>query len=334
MNIKKLLFLIVQISVCLMYFTIHTEPVHASEKKSSPLRIVIQVNDLHQMPLVKETLINSLIDYDIYPELLGNINYEASELKAASLNLTQTGKQKTAVQLKIKTKKQLSETALFKDTLSATIEFDVKDMTAPVITAEKNALYRSINADLNPEQSLTVTDNHTDPVTLEYTTDYNNQIPGIYSITYTATDKAENSSSLSLPIYVKQQYYLNYCTDQSLIDEMFQLINDYRAEKGLYPYELAQTNAQHAAGVRAAEARKYLSHDRPNGTRYKTVLDEYGIDYSTPTEILAFAGTTPEDNLNWWKQSTDHNAQLLSKTNTTIAIGTCDGLWAAIIYQD
>ena len=331
---KKFLILIVQICLLQMHCTFHTQSVQAAEKKSSPLRIIIQVNDLSQMSLVKEALINSLIDYSIYPELLGNIDYASSELKTASLNLSQTGKQKTAVHLKIKTNKQLSETALFKDTLSATVEFEVKDTEAPVITSERNIIHRSINAELNPEQYLTVTDNHKGTVTLNYTTDYNNQIPGEYSITYTAADTAGNTSTLTLPIVVASQRYSDYGKDQQVILEMFNLINEYRASYNLEPYELADINALHALGIRAAEARKFLSHDRPDGRHYKTALDEYGVEYTSPYEILSFAGTTPLDNLNWWKQSPDHNARLLSSSSTKIAIGYCDGLWAAIVYQE
>lgn len=334
MNIKKALFLFIQFCCVLMVYTSHSHPIYAIEKKSTPLRIVMKVNDLNQMSVIKEALINSLIDYNTHPELLGNIDYESSELKAASLNLSKTGKQKTAVQLKVKTNKQLSENKLFKDTLSATVEFDVIDMEAPVMTSSKTVISRSINAELDPYQYLDITDNSNDDVAVEYTTDYNNQEAGEYSITYTATDKAGNTSTLTLPIIVKRQSYTDYETDEILINEMLMLINAYRAEHQLHPYELADVNAQHALGVRAAEARRYLSHQRPNGTHYKTAFDEYGVNYSEPFEILAFAGNSPEDNLEWWKHSKNHNARVLSKTSTKIAIGTCDGLWAAIVYHN
>jgi len=334
MNIKKGFLLFVQFCCLLMVYTSHSKTIYAIEKKSTPLRIVIQVNNLNQMPVVKEALINSLIDYNTHPELLGNIDYDSSELKAVSLNLSKTGKQKTAVQLKVKTNKQLSENKLFNNTLSATVEFEVRDTEAPVITSSKDVISRSINAELNPYEHLTVTDNYSDPVTIDYTTDYNNQEAGEYSITYTATDKAGNSSTLTLPIRVKNQVYLDYGTDESQIQEMLNLINDYRAAYQLEPYELADANAQHAIGVRAAEARRFLSHDRPNGTRYRTAFDEYGVNYSNPFEILAHAGNSPLDNLNWWKQSKNHNARLLSSSSNKIAIGYCDGLWAAVVYQN
>ena len=334
MSLRKLCIILMQLCLLTMVFTINTDSVYASEKRKSPLRIVMNLNDVSQIPVIKEALINSLIDYNIYPELAGNIDYEASELKIASLNLSKTGNQRTAVQLVIKTYKQLSENSLFKNTISTTVDFEVRDIEAPSITSTKNSYRRSINAELDPYQFIEVTDNNSDEVIVNYATDYNNQVPGEYTIIYTAEDSVGNISTLTLPITVSGQRYTDYCTDDALIEEMFQLINEYRSSKGLYPFELAPVNGKHALGVRACEAFSFLSHDRPDGRHYKTVLDEYGIEYTSPYEILAYAGSSAQDNLNWWKNSPEHNARLLSSTSTTIAIGTCDGLWAAIVYND
>lgn len=334
MKLRKLSIFILQLCIFTMVFTINTDNIYASEKKKSPLRIVMNLNDFSSVSNAKEALINSLIDYNMYPELAGHINYEASELKTTSLNLSKAGQQRTAVQLVIKTNHQLSENKLFKDIISTTVEFDIRDLESPVITSRKDKLQRSIHAELDPYQLISVTDNSTEEITLNYTTDYNNQIPGDYFITYTATDTAGNFSTLTLPIKVTNQRYTNYTMDSSMIDEMFLLINEYRASYGLEPFELAPANGQHALGVRACEARSFLSHDRPDGRHYKTVLDEYGVEYSSPFEILSFAGTSASDGLNWWKNSPDHNARLLTRISNKIAIGTCDGLWAAIVYND
>lgn len=334
MNLRKISLLLIQSCILLFVCTASFEQVHAAEKRNSPLRIVISVNGPYQMTMVKEALINSLIDYNIYPELQGNINFEASELKTASLDLTKIGKQKTAVSLKIKTINPLSENSLFKNTISTTVEFDVRDMNAPELVSEKDCLKRSIHAELDPYQHITVTDNYDQDVQLSYETDYDSQTPGEYTITYIAKDASGNTSTMILPIVVASQKYSNFGTDQHLIFEMLNLINDYRASYGLSPYTLGSANALAAAGVRAAEARVFLSHDRPDGRHYKTAFNEYGVEYSSPYEILSFAGTTPADNLAWWKQSGPHNARLLSRTSTSIAIGYCDGMWAAIVYNE
>jgi uncharacterized protein YkwD len=227
-----------------------------------------------------------------------------------------------------------AENKLFKDTISTIVEFDVRDLESPVITSKKDKLQRSIHAELDPYQFIQVEDNDPAGLSLTYTTDYNNQLPGIYTITYTASDAAGNSSTLTLPVYVSQQKYTGYNQDSAMINEMYTLINEYRASYGLEPFELAPTNAHHALGVRACEARSFLSHDRPDGRHYKTTLNEYGVEYSSPFEILSFAGTSASDGLNWWKNSPDHNARLLTRISNKIAIGNCDGLWAAIVYND
>lgn len=334
MNFKKLSLLLIQSCLLFMVCTASSEPVHAAEKRNAPMRIVVSVNDLSQMTTIKEALINSLVDYNAYPELVDNINYEASELKTASLDLTQTGTQRTAIYLRIKPNKALSENTLYKNTITTTVDFEVKDMQAPVITSEVNTLRRSINSELDPYQHLSVSDNFDEEVQIQYETDIDLQTAGEYTITYTATDKAGNSSVLSLPIIVASQRYTNYEKDQSYANEMLNLINEYRASYGLEPYRMAPYNAQMAAGVRACEARSYLSHERPDGRHYKTAFNEYGVQYSSPYEILTFAGTTAADGLAWWKQSSSHNAYILSETSTVISIGYCDGLWAAIVYND
>lgn len=334
MKLRKLSIFLLQLCMFTMVFTINTDSVYASEKKKSSLRIVMNLNDFSSVSNAKEALIDSLIDYNMYPELAGHINYEASELKTTSLNLSKTGQQRTAVQLVIKTNHQLSENILFKDTISTIVEFDIRDIESPVITSQKDKLQRSIHAELDPYQFIQVNDNDPSGVTLTYTTDYNNQLPGEYTITYTATDAAGNSSTLTLPVHVSQQKYTGYNQDSEMILEMYTLINEYRASYGLEPFELAPANAQHALGVRACEARSSLSHDRPDGRHYKTALNEYGVEYSSPFEILSFAGTSALDGLNWWKSSSDHNARLLTRISNKIAIGNCDGLWAAIVYND
>ena len=333
MKLRKLCICLFQLCLLTAVFTVNTDNVYASEKNKAPLRIVLNLNDLSQMPKMKEALIHSLIDYTIYPELAGNIDLEASELKTASLNINQPGQQKSAVQLVIRTKRQLSENSLFKGIISTMVEFDVQDLQAPELSFEANGLSRSINAELDPYQYLQVSDNSTDAVALSYVTNYDNQTPGEYFITYTATDSAGNSSSLTEKIFVSSQRYTNYNTDASMIEEMFALINEYRASYNLAPFELAPANAQHALGVRACESQVFLSHDRPDGRHYKSTLNEYGVEYTSPYEVLAYAGTSALDNLNWWKNSPDHNARLLTKTSNTIAIGTCNGLWAAIVYS-
>ena len=334
MKLRKLSIFLLQLCMFTMVFTINTDSVYASEKKKSSLRIVMNLNDFSSVSNAKEVLIDSLIDYNMYPELAGHINYEASELKTTSLNLSKAGQQRTAVQLVIKTNHQLSENKLFKDIISTTVEFDIRDLESPVITSRKDKLQRSIHAELDPYQLISVTDNDPAELALTYTTDYDNQTPGIYFITYTATDAAGNSSTLTLPIHVSSQKHTSYSQDSAVINEMHTLINEYRASYGLEPFEFAPTNAHHALGVRACEARSFLSHDRPDGRHYKTALDEYGVEYSSPFEILSFAGTSASDGLNWWKNSPNHNARLLTRISNKIAIGTCDGLWAAIVYND
>ena len=63
-----------------------------------------------------------------------------------------------------------------------------------------------------------------------------------------------------------------------------------------------------------------------------TMVDTIIVGRALGVSALAAVGAS--DGLNWWKNSPDHNARLLTRISNKIAIGTCDGLWAAIVYND
>ena len=59
--------------------------------------------------------------------------------------------------------------------------------------------------------------------------------------------------------------------------EIFNIINQCRAEAGVHPLEFGYFYYD-CARVRAEEGNRFFSHTRPNGTSWQTVLQEYGID--------------------------------------------------------
>lgn len=59
--------------------------------------------------------------------------------------------------------------------------------------------------------------------------------------------------------------------------EMLEIINQHRAEAGVHPLEFGYFYYD-CARIRAEEGNRFFSHTRPNGTSWKTVLQEYGID--------------------------------------------------------
>ena len=98
---------------------------------------------------------------------------------------------------------------------------------------------------------------------------------------------------------VSNQSYTN--TGNEYID----LINQIRMENGLKPLSI-NNNLESAAGIRAEEASRYMSHTRPDGSKWYTVSN------NTTGENLAFGYDNANDCVNAWMNSPDHKDVLLA----------------------
>lgn len=104
------------------------------------------------------------------------------------------------------------------------------------------------------------------------------------------------------------------------VDEVVRLVNIERGNAGLGP--LAKNNALcQAAAARASELTTLFDHTRPNGTLCFTILEEYGISYTTCAENIAAGQPTPAEVVNGWMNSPGHRANILNADVTEIGIG-------------
>lgn len=101
--------------------------------------------------------------------------------------------------------------------------------------------------------------------------------------------------------------------------EMFRLVNEYRVQNGLSPFQW-DYNAYPAAQIRANELLYYNSHVRPNGTRYSTVYDEIGYKPSSSAENIVYYYSSASSALNSLISSPSHRVLILNPKLTHIAI--------------
>lgn len=112
----------------------------------------------------------------------------------------------------------------------------------------------------------------------------------------------------------------NSGSNQNFADEVLRLVNIERSKAGLSPLT---TNAtlKAAADKRAQETEISFSHTRPNGSKFSTVLQEYGISYRTAGENIAYGQRSPQEVVNGWMNSPGHRANILNSSFGKIGIG-------------
>lgn len=106
----------------------------------------------------------------------------------------------------------------------------------------------------------------------------------------------------------------------SYAEEVLRLVNIERSKAGLS--SLSTTNTlKAAADKRAQETAVSFSHTRPDGSKFSTVLQEYGISYRTAGENIAYGQRTPQEVVNAWMNSSGHRANILNGNFNKIGIG-------------
>ncbi len=90
------------------------------------------------------------------------------------------------------------------------------------------------------------------------------------------------------------------------------LINEYRAQNGLYPLLSADFGLRQVSRIRLEEISGLFSHQRPDGTAFSTVYDQTGLFYRSCAENLALGQYTAEEVVRDWIESDTHRANLLS----------------------
>ena len=107
---------------------------------------------------------------------------------------------------------------------------------------------------------------------------------------------------------------------QSVYDEL-KLINAERAKAGVAAVKL-DTDLVYVAAIRAEEIEEKYSHTRPDGSSCFTILDEYGVDYTSKVaENIAWGYPTVQAVMTGWMNSSGHKTNILNPKYTKVGIG-------------
>ncbi len=209
-------------------------------------------------------------------------------------------------------------------------------LTAETVSVKKNSEFDPL------EYIAQITDGSGILPALSVDSDVNTEVNGTYTVNYTVTNMHGHSDTASLEVEVYTPVLAPgenvdlstlMINDDGSVYAMFEAINAVRAAYGLYPYVLASDAGMTASAIRAQECTYFLSHTRPDGTPYHTVMEQVGEPHGSMVwEILVAYGNSVESNLNWWLNEPGHAACVLGTFGTVISIGHSGNVWEAMVY--
>ena len=107
-----------------------------------------------------------------------------------------------------------------------------------------------------------------------------------------------------------------------MINKVLEIINGYRAEKGIAPLKLNE-NLMNTAGARAEEIAwsGIHSHTRPTFTKWSSILADAGVSTGHAGENIGRGYSTAEDVCLAWKNSETHYKNIMNPDFTETGIG-------------
>lgn len=103
-------------------------------------------------------------------------------------------------------------------------------------------------------------------------------------------------------------------------EEVLHLVNKERGAAGLSPLTM-DSKLTAAANRRSIEIVGKFSHQRPNGSDFHTVLEEYGVNYRTSGENIAYGQPSPQAVVSAWMNSPGHRANILGSQFKKLGVG-------------
>ncbi|MCI5774581.1 MAG: CAP domain-containing protein [Erysipelotrichaceae bacterium] len=321
------------ILVTLMTLSITTltpkaEVVHHDTEKMIQT-IEVEVNSIENVDLIKTSILHNMDNIDI-----NHVDINNTTLTVDKIDTSVVGD--NIVNASINIKSNPSSLAVIENSQNMQINLKVVDTTAPVVQATSDNIVVTKDSEFNPWDYLEYTyDNSAVYPDVTITHNVDTATLGSYEMTITSKDQSANVTEVKVPVTVSPTSVdisnVVYTGDD--IQYMLDLINEQRAANGLHALALGDDLAQQAAAIRAQESIGNTSHVRPDGSHYKTAFDELGVAYNNhPLEILTYAGSTVEDKLNWWLNSSGHRAILMDANAANIAIANAQGMWCALVY--
>ena len=109
--------------------------------------------------------------------------------------------------------------------------------------------------------------------------------------------------------------------------------NKARINEGLPPLSVFPT-LQHCANVRASELVYCYDHNRPDGDRFFTVLEDYGLCYYKSAENIAWGFSSAPAVVSAWLNSSGHYANIMNDVVTHAGMGRASSYWVQLFMWD
>lgn len=109
---------------------------------------------------------------------------------------------------------------------------------------------------------------------------------------------------------------------KALEKQVVTIVNNERAKKGLKPlYENWQLSRVARYKSQDMIDKRYFSHTSPTYGSPFTMIKNFGINYRTSGENIAYGQRTPSEVMNSWMNSTGHRQNILSPNYSQIGVG-------------
>lgn len=263
--------------------------------------------------------INDISDADIYFTTDGSLPDESSEkYDGGAIVISQNTKVRTATYID----------GVFQG-------YDA--VTLKIRTAAPKASLASGTYDDTKTVKLTCVDKS---AKIYYTTD--GSVPNKNATLYTKPIKITDDTKLRyIAIRDGRTYSLAYSKTYTINSDvyedeerqqLFDLFNAYRTANGLCELkELPELSE--IAQQRAKECAQYFSHYRPNGSHWTSLLIENGLFREVRAENIVYYQATAQQAINWWKNSSLHNANMLNPDTRYLGFGYYNNGYCAYWVQ-
>jgi len=140
-----------------------------------------------------------------------------------------------------------------------------------------------------------------------------------------------SSASVLAADYSYPSGWSEICSEESW--QVLARTNKARIGEGLLPLSVFPT-LQHCANVRAGELTSCYDHARPDGRRFYTVLEDYGLCYYKSAENIAWGQSTAGSVVSAWMNSSGHYANIMNDVVTHAGMGNAYDYWGQLFMWD
>lgn len=190
-------------------------------------------------------------------------------------------------------------------TTAATTKITLSKTSAKLVQGKTLTL----KATVSTNKKVTWTSSNTKVATVDSSGKVKAVGKGVVNITAKTSDS--KSAACMVTVITKNEAY---------IEDVIRLTNEERAKKGLGKLT-GNSRLTTAAQKRAAETAQKLSHTRPNGQSWSTVLKECNVKYTVAGENIAYNYYTAAEAMEGWMDSQGHKANILNAKYKNIGVG-------------